>query len=454
VSADGELAIGDGKNNLARVSLAGGAPRELLAGVVGADWSPDGQNLAIVRIVEDGHKLEYPSGHALYRTHGTIDSVRVSPDGQLVAFLDHPLRGDDRGTVAVVDKNGNRRAVGPAWYSVQGLAWRHDGKELWTTASPVGARSLHALGLDGADRVIAGFPGDCTLLDLAADGSALLRRSTSYTRIVAKPPGEERERDLAVFEDDLLVDMTPDGAYVLLVNGGVAAGAEYQVYLRPTDGKPAVNVAAGQGWALSADAKWVLVSPHAPYRELVLVPTGAGEAQPQPAGPIVEYGGAVFTPDARRFVVMGREEGKPWRLWVQTAGEPPRPIGEDGMTLARSAGVSPDGGRVAAVARDGVPVVVPLDQGTYVALEGLQPGDILFAFTQDGKGFYVVHPSDNGVWLGSYDAETHKITRLRDAPVSSQGGNAGAAFMARDGKSYAFSTQVNGSDVYLVRGLR
>ena len=34
---------------LARAELAGGAPRELASGVHGADWSPDGRELAIVR---------------------------------------------------------------------------------------------------------------------------------------------------------------------------------------------------------------------------------------------------------------------------------------------------------------------------------------------------------------------------------------------------------------------
>src|SRR5205823_6329756 len=34
---------------LARSSLAGGAPREILGDVVDADWTPDGKNLAIIR---------------------------------------------------------------------------------------------------------------------------------------------------------------------------------------------------------------------------------------------------------------------------------------------------------------------------------------------------------------------------------------------------------------------
>src|SRR6185503_11142637 len=56
ISASGEMAIilsrsywGRVPGTLARVSLAGGAPRELLKQVSMADWGPDGTNLAVVR---------------------------------------------------------------------------------------------------------------------------------------------------------------------------------------------------------------------------------------------------------------------------------------------------------------------------------------------------------------------------------------------------------------------
>jgi eukaryotic-like serine/threonine-protein kinase len=50
VSRSGELAIILQKSNtLARVQLAGGAPREILRNIVCADWSPDAQSLMIVR---------------------------------------------------------------------------------------------------------------------------------------------------------------------------------------------------------------------------------------------------------------------------------------------------------------------------------------------------------------------------------------------------------------------
>ena len=76
---------------LARLPLSGGAPRELAEGVISADWSPDGNSLAVVRFAAGKVRLEYPLGKVLYETEGWISDARVSPDGERVAFIDHPI---------------------------------------------------------------------------------------------------------------------------------------------------------------------------------------------------------------------------------------------------------------------------------------------------------------------------------------------------------------------------
>ncbi len=100
VSSNGELAISEGcrydhaglgcLGTLARVPLAGGAPRTVAEHVRQADWSPDGFQLAAV--VEDRlrrtFRLEYPVGRVLYTSppDGWIGYPRVSPAGDLIAF--------------------------------------------------------------------------------------------------------------------------------------------------------------------------------------------------------------------------------------------------------------------------------------------------------------------------------------------------------------------------------
>ena len=77
---------------LARMPLGGGAPREVLEGVREADWSPDGETLAIIRDVDGKDRLEYPIGKVLYATGGYLSDLRFSPGGDRIAFLEHPFR--------------------------------------------------------------------------------------------------------------------------------------------------------------------------------------------------------------------------------------------------------------------------------------------------------------------------------------------------------------------------
>ena len=91
---------------LARMPLEGGTPREMLDSVREADWSPDGASLAVIHVVGGHDRLEYPVGTVLFDTPGYLSDLRVSPDGERVAFFDHATRFpyDDRGGVNVVDR--------------------------------------------------------------------------------------------------------------------------------------------------------------------------------------------------------------------------------------------------------------------------------------------------------------------------------------------------------------
>ena len=107
VSRHGEMAIlleRPGKDPvLARLPIGGGAPREVLENVRSADWSPDGESLAVVRTEGGRDTLEFPIGRVLYRAHGWLSDVNVSPKGDRVAFFEHPVAIDSRGDVAVVE---------------------------------------------------------------------------------------------------------------------------------------------------------------------------------------------------------------------------------------------------------------------------------------------------------------------------------------------------------------
>jgi eukaryotic-like serine/threonine-protein kinase len=50
-------------------------------------------------------RVEHPVGTTLFETAGWLSHVRVSPDGERVAFLHHPAQGDDGGEVVSVDRD-------------------------------------------------------------------------------------------------------------------------------------------------------------------------------------------------------------------------------------------------------------------------------------------------------------------------------------------------------------
>jgi eukaryotic-like serine/threonine-protein kinase len=93
ISKGGELAIrlntqGHGgyarSGTLARVPLSGGTPREVLENVGDAEFSADGNNLAIIRYVpENNHwRLEYPIGNVLVDSINWLSHPTISPDGK------------------------------------------------------------------------------------------------------------------------------------------------------------------------------------------------------------------------------------------------------------------------------------------------------------------------------------------------------------------------------------
>src|SRR5258708_11176568 len=119
VAPNGELAVQSNPTltasfayagTLARAPQTGGAPRPISEGVEYPDWAPDG-SIAAVRLVGGKVRLEYPLGKVLYETAGRISHMRISPDGTLAALIDHPYARDDAGSVAHVDKHGNKTTL-------------------------------------------------------------------------------------------------------------------------------------------------------------------------------------------------------------------------------------------------------------------------------------------------------------------------------------------------------
>ncbi len=97
--------------------------------------------MAIVRSVGGRSRVEFPVGKVLYESRAYITDLRISPDGEFVAFLDHPVSmGDDAGSVVVLTRAGSKVWASDLLYVTGGLAWASDG-EVWFSAMEFGSET-------------------------------------------------------------------------------------------------------------------------------------------------------------------------------------------------------------------------------------------------------------------------------------------------------------------------
>src|SRR5579863_9699272 len=287
ISADGEMAVLLNSHNvdpytnegtLARVPLGGGAPREVLEHVQWADWSPDGSNFAVVREFGGLTRLEYPIGKVLYQTGGWLSHPRINPKGTEVAFIEHPVRRDDAGSIAVVDLSGKKKTLSTGWETAWGLGWSPNGTEVWFSGTRIGyGRYLSASDMSGHERLLAREPGTLTLQDVARDGRVLVTRDVPRVGMVGLTAGDNRERDLSWMDWSAPKDLSEDGKTLLFSESGEGGGENYAAYIRQTDGSPAVRLGEGNCFALSPDKEWVLAGIPKPPVQLSLLPTRRSE---------------------------------------------------------------------------------------------------------------------------------------------------------------------------------
>jgi Tol biopolymer transport system component/predicted Ser/Thr protein kinase len=440
---------------LARVPLVGGAPREILNDVEWADWSPDVNNLAIVRQEQGRHRLEFPLGKVLYQADGWIGHIRISPKADTVAFIDHPQLGDDGGAVAAVDLAGKKTTLSTGWDSIQGIAWSRGGDEIWFTATRTGGdRSLYAVDLAGTTRLLARVPGELTLLDVGRDGNVLLTRGNDRAGIIGLAPGDAKERDLSWLDWSVPGDLSADGRTVLFGETGEGGGPKYAVYLRKTDGSPAIRLSEGIGAALSPDGRWALARPNVTPSPLVLLPTGVGEAKPL-THDAINHLWARWLPDGKRIVFSGNEAGHGFRLYVESPGEGnPRPISPEGVNP--SVVISPRGDFAASVGPDHKVYLYPVASGQPVLVPGTEPEEAPTGFSADGQFLYVfrfgviparvyeieLSTGKRKLWKELVPADAAGIDTIRGITITP------------DAKAYVYGYIRTLSDLYLVEGLK
>src|SRR5450631_2401431 len=444
---------------LARVPLSGGTPREVLDNVQDADWSANGESLAVVRYMpENSHwRLEYPIGKVLFDSINWISHPKISPDGKWVAFADHEnTGGDDEGSVAVIGADGQEKEkkLSSGWTSLEGILWAPAADEIWFTSTSSGsAENPRAVTLSGKVRTITNVPGGVWLEDMR-NGTALTVANHIRIGIRGMGPSGKEERDLGWFGWSILHDISRDGKKILFEEEGDGGGTNYTVYLRDTDGSPPARIGEGNAVALSPDTKWAVTKP-AKGGPLSLVPTGAGEAR-QLTHDAVSYGGARFLPDGKRLLASGIEAGHGARDYlIDLSNGKAKPITPEGIAGTQ---LSPDGRGTAVLGPDGKLGIWPLDGSGLRLIPGLDSKYYVTGWSPDGGSVYAVSSGAKAKTAQVYQVNTvtgkMELWKTFGAEAGAGVSSVGGPRLSSDGTAYAYVYVRVLSEAYVVTGLK
>jgi serine/threonine protein kinase/Tol biopolymer transport system component len=455
ISRSGEmlLLLGDGlPGTLARAPMGGGAPREILENVTGADWGPDGETIAAVRLEDGKARLEYPIGTVLYRTDGPRpEAPEVSPDGKLVAFLDLDAVVGDY-VLCVVGKDHPRQVISKGWRGTGRLGWSAGGDEIWLTGTQAGREmALFAVSLSGRQRLVSQLAGTMMLQDRTHDGRLLVSSVNSRIGIVFDSAGQ-KARELAWMNSSMPYGLSDDGSLLLFAALSYSQGRNSAIYVRKTDGSPAVRVGWGTRPALSPDGKWVACIHHRQTgSEVLFLPTGAGESLTASAEGM-RYEAVEWFPDGKRVLIAAAAGDKPMRAWVAgVEGGGIRPFAPDGVRATR---ISPDGLSYL-VASSGALQLQPIAGGAPRILCRLDADESPIRWSGDGQHIFLRRTERREMRISRMAVATGRKEAWRTVTVPEVGAVFfGRAVMSADGKALACSFQHDMADLYLAAGLK
>jgi dipeptidyl aminopeptidase/acylaminoacyl peptidase len=293
-----------------------------------------------------------------------------------------------------------------------------------------------------------------TLQDISLEGRLLVTRDTTKREMFALAPGESKEHDLTWLDSSAPSDISSDGKTVLFAEEGEGGGAGYSVYIRKTDGSPAIRLGEGAAMALSPDGKWALAIIHSTSDpQLVAYPTGAGEPRLFPRDGLSVMR-ANWLPDGKRIVFTASEPGHGARLYLRDFdGGKPRALSPEGYT--GSDPVSPDGRWVVATGPGRKMYLYPIREGEPVPVPGIDANYLVVQFGADARSLYVLRRGELPANVYRVDVATGRREVWRTLMPADPAGIVGVYVLPTpSGDAYVCDYSRTLSDLFIVDGVK
>ena len=376
---------------------------------------------------------------------------RVSADGKLVAFFDFDMEVGDY-ALCVAGPGHPKQVLSRGWRSLGALNWSPDDHEVWFSGGqPGGDPALYAVNLSGAQRLVTQTGGIIVMQDVARDGRVLLSTVNSRLGISFIPPSGT-PRDLAWLDASLMYDLSNDAQSIVFVELSNGQGRNSAIYLRKTDGSPAIQLGYGNRPSLSPDGKWVACIHHdADKSSLMLLPTGPGETQfPKIDG--MHFDVVEWFADNKHILFTGNETGHATRTWMyDLETNKATPLTPEGTRGTR---VSPDGKWFVTMDPHKL-LLSPIGGGETKTVTDLLPGESVARWSGDGRYLFLQQHEPGNVKVTRLDVATARREPWLVVKVPEPGASfLGPLALSADGKSCATTFQRDLANLFLVRGLK
>src|SRR5205814_8349490 len=165
---------------------------------------------------------------------------------------------------------------------------------------------------------------------ISKDGQVLLTNEATRLETYGRRAAQDKDMDLSWFDWTIGRAVSNDGQWAVLEEDGEGGGPQYSIFLRKTDGSPAIRLGSGMGLDISPDGKWVASTSVKQPAPTVLLPTGAGQPLTLADSQLFHSQRLRFLPHGKGVMMVAAEPGKSPRTYIQMLdGTPPKAFGPE-----------------------------------------------------------------------------------------------------------------------------